>query len=112
VLDVEGDRGALGKSAFADLREGKLTLPVLYALEARPSLRARLTACVEADNAAVAAELAEVVVATGAAERARADAAAETQAALAALATVEAPAGAPHREALAAIAGELCRREA
>src|SRR5207302_4055029 len=42
VLDLEGDPAALGKSVLGDLREGKLTLPVLFALGADPSLRARL----------------------------------------------------------------------
>src|SRR6185312_11210531 len=44
VLDVEGDPHALGKSVLCDLREGKLTLPILYALDGDEALRSRLQA--------------------------------------------------------------------
>ena len=81
--------------------------PVLYALEAHPSLRARLAACCDEDDPEVAAEVADAVVASGAAERARRDAVAETEQALAALGAVEGP----YVEALALIARELSRRE-
>jgi octaprenyl-diphosphate synthase len=110
VLDVEGDPRALGKSVLSDLREGKLTLPVLYALDARPSLRMQLADCADADDGhPVAAEIALAVEETGAAAFARADADRETQAALAALAPL--PDGI-FKEALGLIARELSRREA
>ncbi|MEM9193463.1 MAG: polyprenyl synthetase family protein [Myxococcota bacterium] len=38
VLDLDGDPGATGKELFADLREGKMTYPVLLAAERDPSL--------------------------------------------------------------------------
>jgi len=38
VLDLTGDPSAMGKSFAADLVEGKLTLPVIHALAARPAL--------------------------------------------------------------------------
>jgi octaprenyl-diphosphate synthase len=38
-LDYAGDSSTTGKSAFADLREGKMTHPVIVALERDPSLR-------------------------------------------------------------------------
>jgi octaprenyl-diphosphate synthase len=110
VLDVEGDPAALGKSVLSDLREGKLTLPVLYALEDRPLLRARLAAEVDSDDGhPIAFEVARAVEETGAAERARKDAERETSAALAALSTVG---ESIYTEALAMIAHELCKREA
>ena len=39
VLDCAGDETESGKSPGRDLREGKLTLPVLLACQARPDLR-------------------------------------------------------------------------
>jgi octaprenyl-diphosphate synthase len=39
VLDLTADPAVLGKSLGADLAEGKLTLPLLLALEVRPQLR-------------------------------------------------------------------------
>lgn len=37
-LDYAGDRSTIGKSPFTDLREGKMTHPVIVALERDPSL--------------------------------------------------------------------------
>jgi geranylgeranyl pyrophosphate synthase len=43
ILDFIGDEEELGKPVGGDLREGKVTLPVIYALEdARPDVRAEL----------------------------------------------------------------------
>jgi octaprenyl-diphosphate synthase len=106
VLDVEGDPRALGKSVMADLREGKLTLPVLIALEREPALRASLNACVASDGDE-AAGVAEIVARTGAAHAARAAAQRETARAVAALEPVPAS---PFKEALGLIAHELCAR--
>jgi octaprenyl-diphosphate synthase len=41
-LDYAGDGATIGKSPFADLREGKMTHPVIVALERDPSLRSVL----------------------------------------------------------------------
>jgi octaprenyl-diphosphate synthase len=109
VLDVEGDPRALGKSVLVDLHEGKLTLPVLYALDATPSLRSRLAACACEGPAADALTEAVVdaVIASHAAQRARRDAVAETGLAEAALA----PLGSSlFADALRHIARELCAR--
>jgi octaprenyl-diphosphate synthase len=38
-----------GKNAFADLREGKMTYPLVVALERQPSLRARIQAVLDGD---------------------------------------------------------------
>jgi octaprenyl-diphosphate synthase len=118
VLDVEGDPRKLGKSVLSDLREGKLTLPLLYALEAESTLRQKLQAAADADGrsddvGALADDIVDAVQRTGAAGRARRAAVVETQAALAALASIdEGPAEStrPYREALATIARELCAR--
>lgn len=114
VLDVEGDPHALGKSVLCDLREGKLTLPILLALDGDDPLRRRLQAAhdLEETPPSLAAELVEKVARTEAAPRARAAAQRETRLALDALAPLdEAQAsGHPYREALAMIARELCER--
>jgi octaprenyl-diphosphate synthase len=39
LLDYTGDPAAMGKTPFADLREGKMTYPLLLTLERDPSLR-------------------------------------------------------------------------
>ncbi len=39
LLDLTGDTARTGKEVFTDLREGKLTFPVIVALERDPSLR-------------------------------------------------------------------------
>jgi len=44
VLDFAGDAAAMGKPALADLREGNLTLPVIYLIQ-RSEWRARLVPC-------------------------------------------------------------------
>lgn len=106
VLDVEGDPRALGKSVMSDLREGKLTLPVLIALEREPELRARLDACCAAGSDE-AAGIAEAVSRSGAAHAARAAAQRETERAVAALASMP---PSPFKEALDLIAHELCAR--
>jgi octaprenyl-diphosphate synthase len=42
VLDVDGSAAEIGKELFADLREGKLTYPLMVALSRREDLRADL----------------------------------------------------------------------
>src|SRR5690606_12010576 len=39
VLDLTGDHRATGKALFADLREGKMTYPLIVALDRDPDLR-------------------------------------------------------------------------
>lgn len=48
LLDLSGDPQVTGKSACADLREGKLTWPLLLAAERDESIAARLQAIAEA----------------------------------------------------------------
>ena len=43
ALDVEGDAAALGKEVLVDLREGKVTYPLMIALERDPALRSLLS---------------------------------------------------------------------
>jgi octaprenyl-diphosphate synthase len=113
LLDFTGEARTLGKAPFADLREGKLTYPLLLAIERRPALRDLLCETIgEAGDApvppAVAATVLEALEQTGALADARA--LAEDHAASAARATHALPAG-PAREALATIATATVTRE-
>lgn len=109
VLDYAGDPRATGKALFADLLEGKLTLPLLRAIAADPSLGVHVESVRTAQEAQAAERLAEAVRASGACESVRALAQEETAQALALLDGV--PAGAA-RELLAAIARGLASRAA
>ena len=48
VLDLTGESAAIGKTLFADLREGKMTWPLIVAMERDPSVRDDLVRIVEA----------------------------------------------------------------
>jgi octaprenyl-diphosphate synthase len=59
LLDVAGDPTATGKSLLADLREGKMTYPLILAMERDPELEPLLERfCASEDAAPVDAELA------------------------------------------------------
>ena len=78
VLDLDGEAATTGKNAFADLREGKLTWPLIVAAERVPSLGARLEAFVSTERAiddGEAAAIAGEVIATGAVDETRVEAA-------------------------------------
>ena len=45
LLDVDGDAEKTGKMLFTDLREGKMTYPLLTALERKPDLREPVEEC-------------------------------------------------------------------
>ena len=72
VLDDAGDAAVVGKSVFSDLREGKLTYPLLLAVERDPAFGEALRGQCLGESAAVDPELvrraAEVLRATGAIE--------------------------------------------
>lgn len=72
ILDCCGDEAATGKRPGTDVRDGTITLPLIYALEARPGL-AGVLGSPGADAAAVVSLLAAVAE-SGALERARGDA--------------------------------------
>jgi octaprenyl-diphosphate synthase len=89
VLDYEGDAAALGKNIGDDLREGKVTLPVIVAMQlGTPAEQALIRHCIEtgvaeedseAELAGRLHQIAAVVSRTGAIEVARAAAQAEAQ---------------------------------
>ena len=109
ALDYAADPRLLGKRLGTDLLEGKATLPLIRACEARPKLRDRLRALVDgaADGEAVAAEVIDVVKSVGGVEAARAMAREHTATAMAALGEI--PDGA-HRRALHEAAVSLTER--
>ncbi len=47
LLDVDGDAQVTGKALFTDLREGKMTYPLLVALERDPSLQGAVLECAQ-----------------------------------------------------------------
>ncbi len=100
--------GGTGKDVCADLREGKLTLPLLRAVRGRDEL-VELLAAVRAGDDAAGTRLLDAVRGSRAVDEARAVARDETRAALAALERVPAS---PARELLAAVARELTGRAA
>jgi octaprenyl-diphosphate synthase len=106
VLDYTGDPRATGKVLLADLAEGKLTLPLIRALDENPEL-APLIEAVRRGDPRAAPRVAEAVRASGACDGVRELARAETARALAALATLP-PSSA--REMLADVVRELSRR--
>jgi len=69
ILDCSGDEAATGKRPGTDVRDGTLTLPLIYAVEARPAL-AGLLSRQDLSEADVAGVL-EAVAESGALERAR-----------------------------------------
>jgi octaprenyl-diphosphate synthase len=103
LLDCAVDEATAGKSVGHDLREGKLTLPVLYACETDPALRELVRAKVGAE--AVAPEDARAIIeaARAAGGLARARARAEALAA-GAVAELQALPPSPYRDALADMA--------
>lgn len=74
VLDVAGDAATIGKSTFADLREGKATYPLLVAMADEPALVDDLEAALAKGElpAPLEAAVGEAVRRTGAVEATRA----------------------------------------
>lgn len=124
VIDLCGDPQATGKALFADLREGKITLPVAYALQRRPAIAQELAqlrqilaaeptcmqTCENGTSAAATAlcqSLAGQIAAAGGIDAARMQAKQHCERALAALHGL--PPG-PEVDALRTVADALVRR--
>ena len=86
ILDFSTDPDVLGKSLHTDIREGKMTLPVIVAAAGNPALRSALSELISgAEPGALAPRIAEIVRSVGALEAARSQAAEHTALAIAAL---------------------------
>lgn len=109
VLDIEGEAQSLGKAVLTDLREGKLTLPVILALDARPELRPLLELPAQDDTLPdhTLALLGRALAESDATRRARAVASKEAEEGCAALRQL--PEG-PCRDALWQVAHEVVVR--
>ena len=105
ALDYGQGQG-IGKDLFADLREGKLTLPLLRSVRGREE-RENLVRLARDGDANAAAELLTIVRGSPAVEETRALARQETERALAALGRVPAS---PARYLFPAVARELTSR--
>jgi octaprenyl-diphosphate synthase len=112
VIDYAHGVDVAGKARGQDLREGKLTLPLLLACELDPSLRDAVRAAVRAKppmDAALARDIVERVVHGGGLAEARAIAERHVAAAIDALAPLP---PSPARDALIAIAHHVVHRSA
>ena len=93
ILDFTADPKILGKSLLADIREGKMTLPVILAAKKSPELKKILTILAEesepADVQKTAKKISDAVRALGTAEQVRAVAADYTARALKSLSAVQ-----------------------
>jgi octaprenyl-diphosphate synthase len=111
VLDFSAEPDALGKSLHTDIREGKMTLPLITAAARNPALRGPLAELISgAEPVALAPLIAEEVRRAGALEAARSEAAEHTARALEALGRAKAGDGAVI-ESLYALAEALQCRE-
>lgn len=83
VLDYEGDRAILGKNLGDDLREGKVTLPIICALRTASEGQKTLirNAIIQGDQTHLE-EIQSIIQTSGALELARASASAEAQRAI------------------------------
>ncbi|MCA9719401.1 MAG: polyprenyl synthetase family protein [Myxococcales bacterium] len=110
VLDYTGELAVAGKLAGQDLREGKLTLPLLMAIEREPALRHEVRELLSQGPPVDEAALARVVtrvIALGGVERATARAQHHVERALAHLMTL---APSPARDALEHVSRRVAQR--
>lgn len=108
VLDYEGDSTVMGKNLGDDLREGKVTLPVIHALESTSGAdHAMLVNAIEHANDQNLEQVLELIRRTGGVTAARTTAEAEAQ--LAIDAAMRLPAS-PYRQAMIDLAAALQHR--
>lgn len=107
-LDYDSSAEAMGKNVGDDLREGKVTLPMMFAMQrASAAERTVLREAIEQGDTSRLGEVVRIVRASGALEATRETAAAEAQRALDCLHAL--PAG-PHKEALVELTAQSVHR--
>ncbi len=104
VIDYDG--GESGKTLFADLLEGKLTLPLVLAIQRDPTLEA-LVARIHAGDETVVAEVSRRVIESGCCDEVRARARDYTEGAIAGLKVLP---ESPARVLLEVVATEMTKR--
>ena len=108
VLDYDGDVAEMGKNLGDDLREGKVTLPLIIAMQrGTEAERATIRHAIETGGTEKMAQIIALVQQTGALEFTRQAAAAEAQRALSALENLPKN---PYSDALEQLASQLLAR--
>lgn len=109
VLDYDGTSEAMGKNLGDDLREGKLTLPLIFAMRlASPGQRSMIQESIETGAIERLGDIIDVVRATGALEQTRLAAQAEALRAVEAAGVLPTN---PYSEALIKLAADLVGRQ-
>ena len=110
VLDYDGDVSEMGKNLGDDLREGKVTLPLIIAMQrGTEEERDTLRQAIETGGTEKMAEIIDIVQRTGALDATRSCAAGEAQRAMDALAALP---ESDYRAALMSLASQLLERRA
>ncbi|HEX7741015.1 MAG TPA: polyprenyl synthetase family protein, partial [Sphingobium sp.] len=110
VLDYAGDANVTGKNVGDDLREGKTTLPLIFAMQhGTPAQSELVRAAIEAGDTTQLGKVVEIVRETGALAASRAAAAAEAQRAIHALKDLPSNL---HASGLLQLAAQLLERRA
>jgi octaprenyl-diphosphate synthase len=108
VLDYEGSADELGKNLGDDLREGKVTLPIICALKAGDEAqRALIRDAIEHGRIENLSAIQQIILSTGALDAARTAAQSEARRALEAARKLPSN---PHRDALLQLAAALLER--
>lgn len=110
VLDYDGDVVEMGKNLGDDLREGKVTLPLIVAMQrGSSSQRALIEQAVQEGDSAQMGQILAIVQETGALDQTRSRAAQEAQRAIDALSLLP---PSSYRDALHSLAAQLLDRRA
>ena len=109
VLDYSGDATLMGKNLGDDLREGKMTLPLIVAMQrGTASECAHIKSAIETGNLAMIDEVVSIVKTTGALDIARH---AATQEAIRAITAAEQLPASPYTDCLIQLAAQLLERQ-